>query len=72
MTVETVTYISDLDSSLPLPSDPKSEGDNHLRNIKAAIRATFPSITGPVTVNQTALNSGFAQARGKRYFFGQI
>lgn len=57
MTVETATFINTLDATLPTSTDPKSEGDNHLRVIKGAIKATFPNVTGEVTVSHTALNN---------------
>lgn len=56
MTIESVTYIDDLNASYPAGTDVKSEGDNHIRNIKTAIKATFPSIDGPVTTTQAELN----------------
>jgi hypothetical protein len=56
MTVESGTYISDFNASNPGASDPKSEGDDHLRIIKAWIKATFPNITGAVNPTQTELN----------------
>jgi len=43
MTVESATYISQLDSTLPTGSDAKSEGDDHLRKIKSTLKATFPN-----------------------------
>lgn len=57
MSVETVTYISDLDYTQPLTTDQRKQGDDHLRNIKLALRQTFPNITGPVTATQAELNS---------------
>lgn len=63
MTVETASYISQLNSTLPLGSDSRAEGDNHLRLLKAVLKAQFPSFTaGPVLVSQTELNylSGLA------------
>lgn len=56
MTVEIVKYINDLDRTNPKGSDPISEGDDHVRNMKAAIVDTFPNIDGPVTVTQDELN----------------
>lgn len=56
MGLETVTYISDLVATNPLSSDPKSQGDDHIRAVKAAILATFPSVTGAVTATHTELN----------------
>src|SRR5262245_18050385 len=40
MAVESVTKISDLNENWPLGSDPKAEGDDHIRNIKKALKAT--------------------------------
>jgi len=56
MTVETVTYISDLNSTLPAGADAPSEGDNHIRNIKAGLKATFPNINGAVNTTDEELN----------------
>ena len=47
---EDPTYIEDFNTSVPggpLPTDPKSEGDDHIRSIKDAINASFPNTTGP-------------------------
>lgn len=56
MTVESVTYISDLNATYPAAGDAKSEGDDHLRNIKTAVKATFPNVSGAVTPTHTELN----------------
>ena len=57
MGLETGTYISDLNSSNPVgASDPKSQGDDHLRLIKATLLATFPNITGALSSTHTELN----------------
>lgn len=50
------TYISDLNSAWPLGTDVKSAGDDHMRNIKSTLLATFPSITGAVTATHGELN----------------
>lgn len=60
MPLETGTYISDLVSTNPASTDATSQGDDHLRLIKAALLATFPSITGAVTATHTALNGAAA------------
>jgi hypothetical protein len=57
MTVEVVTTINTLDPTLPAFGDPKAEGDNHLRNIKSALKTTFPNVAGAVTVSHLTLNS---------------
>lgn len=56
MGLETVTYIDDLNELWPLIGDPRSEGDDHIRNIKKALVDTFSAITGEVTVSHTELN----------------
>lgn len=53
MTVEAATYISQLDASYPAAGDAKSEGDDHLRLIKAAIKATWPNLTA-TAINATS------------------
>lgn len=64
MTVESATYLSQLDSTLPTGGDVKSEGDNHLRLIKAVLKATFPNVSGAVTATHTELNSAGGAASG--------
>jgi hypothetical protein len=56
MTVESVTYISDLNASYPAAGDSRSEGDDHIRNLKTGIKATFPNVSGAVTPTHTELN----------------
>jgi hypothetical protein len=56
MGLETGTYISSLNSSNPVVGDAKTEGDDHIRLIKATLLATFPNITGAVTPTHTELN----------------
>lgn len=56
MTVESATYIDDLNSSYPATNDEKQEGDDHIRLIKAVLLATFPNIAGAVSPTHTELN----------------
>jgi len=56
MALESVTYISDFEAGNPLGTDPRSEGDNHIRNIKTGILASLPNITGAMTATHTELN----------------
>lgn len=56
MALETGTYISDLVSTNPTVSDNISQGDDHIRLLKATIKATFPNITGAVNPTQADLN----------------
>lgn len=56
MALETGTYVSDLVETNPLAGDGKSQGDDHIRLIKAVLKATFPNLTGAVNPTQAELN----------------
>lgn len=56
MAIETATTINQLVAANPPNSDQVAEAAAHLRLLKAVIQATFPNITGPVTVTQEELN----------------
>ena len=56
MALETGTYISDLVATNPTATDPKSQGDDHLRLIKSTVKVTFPNISGAVLPTHTELN----------------
>lgn len=45
MPLETPTYIMDLVETNPPGTDARSQGDNHIRNIKLALKNTFPTAT---------------------------
>ena len=64
MGLESATYINGLVETNPTSSDNANQGDNHLRLIKAAIKATFPNITGPVTATHTALSAAYLPLAG--------
>jgi hypothetical protein len=57
MSVEVVTTINTLDATFPTSTDPRSEGDDHIRNIKLAVKTTFPNVAGVVSVSHTDLNN---------------
>lgn len=57
MGLETATYINGLVDTNPSASDNANQGDNHLRLIKSTLKATFPNITGAVTVTHSDLNT---------------
>jgi hypothetical protein len=59
VTVETASNISQLNATLPAAGDPKSEGDDHIRLIKAAILATFPNINAVVNASDEDINKLF-------------
>jgi hypothetical protein len=52
-----VNDISGLNPLNPTETDPASQGDNHIRLIKDAIKKTFPNITGVVNATHTQLNA---------------
>ena len=56
MALESVTHIDDLDATNPLGTDPRSEGDDHIRNIKTVLLTDFVGITGVVTATHSELN----------------
>ncbi len=53
MTVESATYISQLNTAQPAASDNISEGDDHLRLIKSVLQAQFPNL-GTTAARPTA------------------
>ena len=56
MGLESVTHLDDLDATNPVGTDPRSEGDDHIRNVKTALLTDFPSISGVVTSTHSELN----------------
>jgi microcystin-dependent protein len=56
MPLESAAYIHQLNPANPASSDRLMQGDDHIRLLKAAIKATFPNLTGPVTVDEKFLN----------------
>lgn len=56
MALETVTYISDLVVTNPTSTDQKQYGDDHIRNIKSALKTTFPNVAGSVTPSHVEFN----------------
>jgi len=57
MAVESAPYVADLNPANPLASDFVYEGDDHMRLIKAAIKATFPNLNAAVTATPAQLNT---------------
>jgi hypothetical protein len=50
MPLETATYVANLDATSPTPTDPKSQGDDHLRMIKSVLQNSFAGFSGMVIV----------------------
>lgn len=57
MGLELVTGIWDFNTSWPLPTDKRRQGDDHLRAIKLGTKNTFPNISAPVTASDEILNA---------------
>lgn len=57
MPVETFNFLDSLNASNPVSTDGQVQGDDHIRGIKAAIKATFPSIAGACAITDTQLSN---------------
>lgn len=69
MPLENATTISQLDATWPLGLDSASRGDDHLRLLKAVLKAQFPGASGqgfskPITVKEDDLNGLPARVDG--------
>lgn len=53
MGLETGTYVNDLNTANPTSTDPKSQGDDHLRLIKSVLKNTFAGFPGLVVATGT-------------------
>lgn len=56
MSLETAGFIKDLVPTNPEGTDPKSQGDDHLRMLKAVLKAQFPGFTDGVGVTLKEIN----------------
>ena len=56
MGLESGTFISSLDSQNPTSVDSLAQADDHLRLIKATIKASFPNISGAMADPHTELS----------------
>lgn len=58
MALETFNFIDSLNASNPVgATDPKSQGDDHIRGIKSTIKSTWPNVTGAITLTHTQQNN---------------
>jgi len=48
-------YITTLDASKPVATDPVAEGAEEIRVIKETLKDTFPNASGPLTVSNEAI-----------------
>jgi len=62
MTVESATYVNDLNASYPSGADSKNEGDNHITLIKAVLKATWPNMAGRAWRSLAAKTSNYSLA----------
>jgi hypothetical protein len=51
------TSIADLNVNWPAIGDLVSQGDDHLRGIKSALKNTFPNVNNTVTASDEELNN---------------
>ena len=56
MGLENAQFISELVVTNPLGTDPKAQGDDHLRVIKQAVQQSFPNVDASVDATPTELN----------------
>lgn len=64
MALETANFINGLNSSNPQATDSVSQADDHIRLLKATIKATFPNVAGAVTKTHTEINDGLEKSGG--------
>ena len=57
MALESASFINQLIATNPDGSDPKGQGDDHLRLIKKVLKDTFPQFTGALTGTQAQYNA---------------
>jgi len=58
MSLETASWVTQLNSSNPTASDPVSEGDDHLRMVKTVLKNSFPSSSTTAIVPNVSGQSG--------------
>jgi len=58
MSLETATWVTQLNSSNPTATDPVSEGDDHLRMLKTVLKNSFPSSSTTAIVPNVSGQSG--------------
>lgn len=67
MPVETATYIADLNANYPQGPDSADQGDNHLRLLKAVLKAQFPEFTAAaLSASQAEIEQAIDAVTGLR------
>lgn len=65
MGLESATYINDLVTTNPVgASDPRSQGDDHLRLLKSVLKASFPNMTAPGVFDLVAALHAYIKSTG--------
>lgn len=64
MPLENASLLHELDAANPAATDLLQNADEHIRMIKAALKATFPNINAAVTASDEALNALFEMPKG--------
>lgn len=75
MALESATYVNDLSTTNPTGADAKSQGDDHIRLIKSALKSSFPGFTGSVLVGGVtggSANTYTLSASSPGYTAGQV
>lgn len=57
MALESGSFINSLDAANPVATDGLAQADDHMRLLKATIKATFPSVTGAINATHTEINT---------------
>jgi len=68
MTVESATYVSGLNANYPPGSDTISEGDDHLRLIKAVLKSTLPNADEAINGVHTGTSAPSPTSSGQLWF----
>ena len=62
MSIEVATYITDLQPVNPPATDPRGQGDDHLRLIKQVLQNTFPTANRAFYFSTTSAKTCFCSA----------
>lgn len=64
MTIESGTFINDLNASYPEGGSQKAEGDNHIRLLKLFILNTFPNVDSAIKIYESEGDFFFEDGAG--------
>lgn len=63
MPIESFNYLDSLNPAYPSTSDALVGGDDHIRGIKAAVKASFPNIAGAVSATHGEINTAITYSK---------